>query len=253
MPNDRASSRLRGAAISNALGFDNSRQADVVVFVKGADCASVEEAHSAGCRIVYDPIDRFSFSERHQPDPWFGLVNTVIVYSVEQSHWYIERDLFPSAQYVIIPHQWDKVLDGAWCPKDRLRVGYIGHSFNMPHAIRDLMLPRVTNINAMMSWAGVFNCHIDSLRAPGSLDAIHKPATKISTAAAVGAAIITTRTAAAVELLGDDYPLYVDSGKELANAIETARGMLLSGGLPELSGVRLRTSLDEVAKLYRDL
>lgn len=63
--------------------------------------------------------------------------------------------------------------------------------------------------------AGQFNCHL-SLRVPGSAE-LYQPGAEVANAAACGAVLVTMRDAAAVELLGDDYPFYCASD---ASAIE---------------------------------
>ena len=54
--------------------------------------------------------------------------------------------------------------------------------------------------------AGQFNCHL-SLRVPGPAE-LYEPGGEVANAAACGAVLVTMRDAAAVELLGEDYPFY---------------------------------------------
>ena len=54
--------------------------------------------------------------------------------------------------------------------------------------------------------AGQFNCHL-ALRVPGPAE-LYEPGGEVANAAACGAVLVTMRDAAAVELLGEDYPFY---------------------------------------------
>lgn len=70
--------------------------------------------------------------------------------------------------------------------------------------------------------AGQFNCHL-SLRVPGPAE-LYQPSAEVANAAACGAVLVTTRDAAAEELLGDEYPFYCKSDRASIEAtIERAR------------------------------
>lgn len=223
-----ASSDLRGRQIAEQIGgriytspLTEPFPSDAVaIFVKNAIADEVQFAHSTGCKIVYDPVDTFAYPERHIRHDWHTLVDTVIAYNETQTHWFREN-FFPQAASIIIPHQWDSRMDKMICPQDRFRAAYIGQDFNAPLPVDGVA--RITDSNCMLAWAGHFNCHVDSLRDPGSLEAMHKPATKIATAAAVGAVIITTPTGNAMALLGHDYPFYVSNATELPEMIAHIR------------------------------
>jgi len=103
--------------------------------------------------------------------------------------------------------------------------------------------------------AGQFNCHL-SLRVPGSAE-LYQPGAEVANAAACGAVLVTMRDAAAVELLGEDYPFYCASDRgAVESALARARQQCLCGGeewgaaLARLREVKAKTSLDAVVEQH---
>ncbi len=64
--------------------------------------------------------------------------------------------------------------------------------------------------------AGQFNCHL-SLRVPGPAE-LYEPGGEVANAAACGAVLVTMRDAAAVELLGEEYPFYCTADRAAIEA-----------------------------------
>jgi hypothetical protein len=99
-----------------------------------------------------------------------------------------------------------------------------------------------------------FNLHL-ALQRRDERSALLKPATKVSTAAAVGANVLTYRDPSVLELLGPDYPFYVDG--EPMPAIRMARasfgGASWKKGREMMKAVKEKTSLAAVAALYKRL
>ena len=90
--------------------------------------------------------------------------------------------------------------------------------------------------------AGQFNCHL-ALSVAGAAEA-YRPATRVASAAACGAVLVTPRDATAVELLGEDYPFFCAADRP---AVEAAllRARRLCGGPEWLAALdRLRTVLE---------
>jgi hypothetical protein len=106
-----------------------------------------------------------------------------------------------------------------------------------------------------LRYAGQFNCHL-SLRVPGPAE-LYQPGAEVANAAACGAVLVTMRDAAAVELLGDDYPFYC-SGERTAveSAIQRARtargGKEWKAALARLREAGAKTSLARVVELHLD-
>lgn len=103
--------------------------------------------------------------------------------------------------------------------------------------------------------AGQFNCHL-SLRVPGPAE-LYQPGAEVANAAACGAVLITMRDAAAVELLGDDYPFYC-AGDRAAVEAAVKRARAACGGkewkaaLARLREAGAKTSLARVVELHLD-
>lgn len=98
-----------------------------------------------------------------------------------------------------------------------------------------------------------FNCHV-ALRVPGPA-ALYAPGVEVANAAACGAVLVTMRDAAAVELLGDDYPFYCESDRPSVEAsVRRARKSLgkaeWSAALARLKEVAARTELGVVARQH---
>ena len=257
--NDRASTVMGGDQIAEALrarGYDawtvsprevrDVRDA-ILVFIKTSRWWHVERARSNGNRTVLDVQDTVAFNRRIKNQRLFdGMI------------WKNRRQLKdfgrPSQANRILYHQWDpryvpNSLDGS-----RLAIGYFGIANSFPF------------------WGGVpgvdcfdegyfrhaldYNCHV-SVRTPGR-EYLYKPNCKVSTAAACAANLITTRDVSSVELLGDDYPFYVDSGgvygvlAGIEKARETFRGPEWRRGLERMREVREKTSMPRVIDGYID-
>ncbi len=248
-----ASNQLRADQIANQLGAQvllndlPENPQGVVVFVKDANPELVKQAKSAGCRVVYDPIDTFAYAERSKHKPWHDLVDVCIAYNPNQKAmlrlWFKE--------VVIIPHQWDMALDGEFCDYDEFKPAYIGHGFNCHPSIQGI--PMITHTDEMMSVAKDYNCHV-TIRDKDSLQALHKPATKVVTAAAVGAVVVTTKDPSATWLLSVDYPYWADSPENFLPVLKQAErefgGERWNLAQRMMEVVRVITSVKEVAKLY---
>jgi hypothetical protein len=255
---DLDSTRLRGDDIAHEFGtvcllndLDGARAGETVVFVKTARDALVREAKDRGCVIAFDPIDYFCYESDGRPVPeWLPLVDKVIVPNGKCEAGM--REMFPAASFHVIPHQWDARLD-VMAEHDAFRPGYIGRRFNFPV---NANIPQVNAPEQMMLCAPWFNCHVQ-IREPNGLDWTWKPATKVATAAAVGAPIITTADPSSKELLGPDYPLYIDSAQRLDVALEYCRDKFLTPIWEQareiMAEVRKATSVQAIARLYRGL
>lgn len=250
--NEFTSATLRGNHIAEALGAEchfedlGDERNGVVVFVKEGARGLALDAIDRGNLIAYDPVDLHCYRDR--VCAFADLVDVLIVPNMACQQFY--RQHYPKARMVVIPHQWDARIRGR-APQDRARVAYIGKGFNRPTWWDG---EAVTASTEMLAAAPRFNLHL-SLNQRIDKHVLLKPATKISTAAAVGANVVSYRDPGAVELLGEDYPFYVD-GDPMA-AIRMAResfgGAAWKRGLDIMKKVREQTSLNAVAMLYRQL
>lgn len=244
---------LRGEHIATELGvkclfadLGGARNTDVV-FVKEADRGLVLDAKDRGCRVILDVIDYYCYKARECL--FADLVDVLIIPNHASIAWYAER--FPKARYAVIPHQWDYRIKGQ-AQQIRYAPGYIGKGFNFCTEGWDGAT--VFDSTKHLEAAPLFNLHL-ALQRRDERVALLKPATKVSTAAAVGANVLTYRDPSAVELLGPDYPFYVDSDQKAAirMARESFGGKDWKRGRERMKEVRERTSLQAVAALYRRL
>ncbi len=151
----------------------------------------------------------------------------------------------------VIYHQWDPRYRRHRAGEKDLRIGYLGLERSM--TLWGLV-PGVGYFEE--DWfrqALRFNCHL-SVRSTRR-ELLYKPNSKVSTAAACGAVLVTTPDESAVELLGADYPYYTDC--DLASVHEAIAKLRRTMGAGEwftakrrLEAVREQTSMDRVVSAY---
>lgn len=252
--NSFTSSQLRGEHLAAALGVRchfgdvGGVRDDVIVFVKDSDRGLVEDAKERRNRIVYDPLDQFCYKDRTVT---FGdLVDVVLVPNREAAEFYAPT--FPKAKYAIVPHQWDARITAS-APQDKMRPGYIGKPFNCPPDWRG---DRVTLSPEMLAAAPLFNLHL-SCNQRNDKSASLKPATKIATAAAVLANVVSYPDPSATELLGDDYPYLVEAAETASDVVRRAYrefgGPRWRLARDKMRAVRERLSIKAIAELYKRL
>ena len=226
----------------------------ILVFIKTSRLDHLLLARARGNRLALDVQDTVVFKRRIK-NRW--LYDALIFKNRRQLADFGRPGRSGRADRVIY-HQWDPRYSPHQAPDDRLAVGYLG----LPRSL-ELWgeLPGVECVeDGYFTVADRFNCHL-SVRNPGR-ETLYKPNCKVSTAAACGAALITTRDLSTVELLGEDYPYYCAPEREsILAAIERARatfgGAEWHAALDRLRAVRELTGiervLDEYATLLRQL
>lgn len=252
--NSFTSAVLRGEHIAAALktrcyfGDLCGTRNDRIVIVKEADRGLVEDAKERNNQIIYDVIDLFCYKER--TCPFADLVDILIVPNRPCISFYKQH--FPKARYAVIPHQWDYRISGK-APQDYCRTAYIGKGFNRPDYWSGTA---ITTSAEFLQAAPMFNLHLAFQKRDGKAGLL-KPSTKISTAAAVGANVVTWDDPGAMELLGWDYPYMVTETWNPADAIQYAQKTFGSPvwkrGLERMRDVRDKTSLAAVVPLYKRL
>lgn len=217
----------------------------ILVFIKTSRWWHLARAKKNGNRTVLDVQDTVVFKRRIKNRFWFDGM-------IWKNRRQIEDFGRPEQKNRIIHHQWDpryapNRLDGS-----AIRIAYVG----LARSLR--LWGKLPGIDCFdddyFRRALDYNCHL-SVREPGP-EFLYKPNCKVSTAAACGANLITTRDESAVELLGEDYPYYVASAAEadVIAGIEKARatfgGPEWLSGLETMRAVRERTSIDRVIDDY---
>ncbi len=151
----------------------------------------------------------------------------------------------------VIYHQWDARYAPTAAAERPFAIAYLGDRRSF--ALCDQIPGVVCCSSDYFRRALEFNCHL-SIRAD-EREVLYKPNCKISTAAACGVNLVTTRDASAVELLGEDYPYYTAADlPAILGTIERARrdfhGETWERGLAAMRRVRERTNLDRVLDDY---
>lgn len=227
----------------------------IVVFVKYPHVAMATHLKKQGCKLVWDVLDFFAVPREAVDVGMVGLLDAIIVPTlptVAALHPIIPK----GCTMIRIPHAWDRRIK-VWKREDEFRAGYIGQQFNHAHMEE---IPDVLGIYQwaqMTQYAGLFNCHYN-VRHPLSAAGQYKPGTKLATAAAVGANIVTTRDAATIELLGNEYPYYTDPELEaVQSTLKRARFEYGTdtwlAGLEQMAQMREQLSPRRIAQDYVEL
>lgn len=220
----------------------------VLLFIKTSRLDHLLLAKTRNNRLVLDVQDTVVFKRRIK-NRW--LFDALILKNRRQ----LDDFGRPGKADCMIYHQWDpRYVAVTQTPQDRLALGYLGLQ-------RSLSLwgelPGVEYVDGgYFAAAGRFNCHL-SIREPGR-EFLYKPNCKVSTAAACGANLITTRDVSTVELLGEDYPFYCEPERgSILAAIERVRASFGSPewqrGLERMRQVRALTAMDSVLDGYEAL
>jgi hypothetical protein len=223
----------------------------IVVFIKTSRWWHIERARWNRNRTVFDVQDAVVFESRIKNQ---RLFDGIIWRNRRQA-----RDFGRRGQANRIIHQhWDPRYAPNRLGDGRLAIGYFGNarSFQLWGRVPGVDCFRAAKDidDALFRRALDYNCHI-SVRAPGR-EHLYKPTCKVSTAAACAANLITTRDESTVELLGEDYPYYVD-GWELPAVLTGIEKARASFGGPEwrealerMREVREKTSIEREIEGY---
>ena len=221
----------------------------ILVFVKRADLGHLLAAKARGNRCVLDVQDTLVF--RRWISHWM-LYDGVIFRNRRQQADYAPR----GAESRTIYQHWDSRYTHAVNGYGGLRVGYLGIPRSLAAWAR---LPEVEMVGPerWFERSGAFNAHL-SVRSTRR-ELLYKPNAKVATAAACAAVLVTTRDAAAVELLGADYPFYLDGAEthEIATGLTRAReaydGAEWREALARLRALKAELAIERVAERYLEL
>lgn len=272
--NKYGSSVMRGeqmAAMMKHVGYDSecirmdgenhkSITETICIIVKSCEPAIIEELIKQNNTVVYDVVDKFSREESPHQTMGVSFADGVIVTHKLVADYF--APLFASAKVAVIPHQYDPRFEVRTAEQKfdgypyKFRLAYFGASFN--HHFKEIsdVLP-IYDTRSGFEYGGLFTCHFNA-REPGSLDALFKPATKVSSAAACGANIITTKEPAIVEILGENYPYYIEEwnikavGEVIKKAYKEFDKETWWDARDMMMAVKKKTCIDVVAKQYID-
>ncbi len=237
--------RLVGVDASSASVHELAGVRDsIIVFIKTSKLPDLVAAKRRGNLLVLDVQDTVCF-KRHIKNRW--LYDGLIFKNRRQL-----RDFGGARQLgAVIYHQWDPRYRRHSAGESILSPAYLG----LERSLRSLWgrLPSTPCIDHdYFAQAPKFNCHI-SIRETRR-EFLYKPGTKVSTAAACGAGLITTRDESALEMLGPDYPFYTEPDlASVTAAIERARealgGPAWRAALARLEAVRDATRIENIASI----
>lgn len=164
-------------------------------------------------KIVCDPVDYLCYIER-----FFNV----------EGHLYMECDgiIFPNkfseskfrefikCKTTSIPHHFDtKINHLAKHPREEFGVCYAGSPYRDPYLQNPPQWLQVnlngnvhTSILDLLMTTPIHFSH----RVHNTMDSLYKPCSKLAFAAATNSIFITSRDEAVVDVLGEDYPLYID-------------------------------------------
>ena len=219
----------------------------ILVFIKTSRLDHLLLARARGNRLVLDVQDTVVFKRRIKNRRLFDA----LIFKNRRQLADFRRGGRRGRFDRVIYHQWDPRYSLHRAPGDRLALGYLGLARSL-----ELwgQLPGIEYVNdGYFDEAARFNCHF-SIRLPGR-EFLYKPNCKVSTAAACGANLITTRDESTVELLGGDYPFYCEpEPASILAAIERARASFGSAewhaGLERMRAVRELTDVKRVLGDY---
>jgi hypothetical protein len=257
---DKGSTRFCGdqvAAFLRARGLDAlsipvaelpRHPRSIAVFIKTSRVDHLVRARMAGTTCVLDLQDTPCFKRRIKNARLFHGC----IFRTERQRRDFTRAFHRSAY---IPQHWDLRYAPHEAGESELRAGFMGDPRSLP--FEDL--PGVEIALEEDEWFALgrrVNCHV-SARRPGR-EWAYKPNTKVSTAAACGAALVTTRDDCALEMLGDDYPYFTrDASRDaMLEALDHARRTI--GGEPwrvalsKLARVKELTRPERITQLYVD-
>jgi len=219
----------------------------VLVFVKRADFKDLVTARARGNRCVLDVQDQVVF--RHWISHWF-LYHGFIFRNRRQ----LQRFGTRRALCRTIYQHWDPKYGTHEAGDERLAVGYLGtrRSISLWGEIPGV---EFVGPDGWFERARALNAHL-CLR-ENQREWLYKPNAKVATAAACEAVLLTTPDCSSVEMLGEDYPFYMEGLEESYGADREATRAsavaLIERAADELGGPTWREALDRLRALKADL
>lgn len=230
--------------------------------------------------VYYDSVDSLCFPDEIEAFQKRMTYYDVVIVTTHRARVHV-YNLGYTGMVTRLEHHWDPRIVPR-LPRFPLRFGYMGsalsyrsnlsfaralkdtHDLRMmdtesgldvsAHFLNDARLNKIiratsTNLDGIDP---PFDCHL-SLRDPQSAEYSFKTNAKVSTAAAFGQPIVTTAEDAAVEVLGGDYPLYVEHNlQHVQNKLNYVKCHpdRIADALTMLESLRARTSVEHIAEKY---
>lgn len=235
----------------------------VLVFIKRADLKDLLTARWRGNRCVLDVHDQVVFRRWISYAP---LYHGFIFRNRRQLEDFGRR----RALCRTIPHHRDPRYRPHEAPDDRLRTAYLGTRRSLS-LWGDVPGVEFVGPDRWFDRAPEFNAHL-ALR-ENRREWLYKPNAKVATAAACEAVLLTTPDCSSVEMLGEDYPFYLEglegtarsnrradpesSRASAVDAVERAEaeigGPLWHDAVERLRALREDLAVDRIARKYLEM
>lgn len=230
--------------------IDNS----IIIFVKYFPFREVKRAIRKKCILIYEIVDEHK--------PFFleneGALCDGVIFSNKRMINDFKHLLSKNTTPFVIYHHWDPRFKKSKEKQRNFSLAYFG-TIPKKNAIHfdKISIPVFTKFSDHLKYKDKFNC-LYSMRKEGSINFLYKPSTKVVTAAAIGANIITSREPSATELLGEDYPYFTDTDfnsvkKTIEYAKRTFNKKVWKDALKRMEEVRKRTDINIIINDYTNM
>lgn len=215
--------------------------------------------------IIIDPIDDLCYLSQTDLQSELEKYNNIdgVIYPNTYAQKYFSEYYPKGNQSISIAHHYDDNFNKIYIPKNRkFDVVYGGNKYNntflnnSPHWLKTYF---IKNYNDFKD--NIFNILINSPlhfnhRFSNTIDYYFKPATKLAVSAACESPIITTSDKAYVDLLPEDYPLFIksDNINEVEEKFDLAKNIYNTNKWKELieimKEIKEKTSPLYISSLY---
>lgn len=181
----------------------------------------IENLKKEGNKIILDPVDKLTYIQGEkrieQESIYFNLLDGIIF-----PNKFSEEHFMQNLQCIstTIYHQYDPRFDNQPIQKiNNFEICYVGVIYPdtylklPPSWLQITNIGIMTDVNIMLDILRKSPIHF-SHRENTSYDFYFKPTNKLASAAATNSVFLTSKDKAVVELLGEDYPLYIDEDRK---------------------------------------
>ena len=229
----------------------------------------IEDLQFRGNIVLNDPVDAYCYF-----NPWDEITGANVV---EQQCATIIDGIFTTNTKVLemlkpivkdncylqnIPHNLDNhFYEVPQEQNDFFSIGYGGvlydNEFFVEKPVPYLEINSTGHNDDVLKFCKTHTCHF-SHRMSNTIEFMMKPGLKVAVAAVCGSPIVVSRDWSAVDLLPEDYPLFVgDDREDVVNKIEYAKSIFGTAKWNELLDINTeiieKTSLDYLKKDYLEV
>lgn len=185
----------------------NIKKSDLVIFLKCFPINKIIPIKHKGCRVVYDIIDAYNPFLLFAESKFFDAIIFPNKKMLQDLNFLKRKKII----FKVINHHIDPRFSKKIPSKREFAIGYFGigkeRNAIFHNYFKELKL--YEKFNDFPVYGPKIPFHY-SMRNPNTREFMYKPSTKVGTAAACGSALITSREPTPIDLLGNDYPYFVD-------------------------------------------